>query len=68
MTYDLTPMANMLTNEIDPAALATSLDDVLWGWVNHLLTSQEGTRYDASRVYDLRLLKGALEQVAATGR
>lgn len=64
MTYDMTPIASMLANEIDPATLATALDDVLWRWVNHLLASQEGDRHDAGQVYDLRMLADALKAVA----
>lgn len=63
-TYDMTPMVKLMTCDIEPGSLAETLDEVLWRYVDMLLTNATGCRSDSAQVYDLRLLKAALEEVA----
>lgn len=67
---NMQPMVELLTREIEPEVLASTLEEVLWRYVGMLLIGADDCvpgRADADQVYELRLLKEALEGVTKGG-
>lgn len=66
-SYDLTPLAEMFSEDITPEELAATLEEVLWRYVGLLLCGADGSvpcQEDANQVYELRMLKEALAAVS----
>lgn len=64
---NMQPMVELLTMDIEPEALASTLEEVLWRYVGMLLMGADDCvpgRADADQVYELRMLKEALAAVA----
>lgn len=64
--YDMTPLQEMFEKDIEPSAMANQLDQMLWAYIDVMLsgvTGETGSLMLASIVYDVHMLQEVISKL-----